>query len=1180
MALQDLLDDVTTPLEVCVEVDSVLRDNVPTFDGSGDYVTFGDVLDQGATDSFTVEMLFSAATAAAASQVFMSKIAPSINNNTAVGWGLWRWSGDPTLIFLDLGDGTTGDFIELSWNVGAFYDGLEHRLSLVVDRTAQRAYLYIDGNLINAGGTDISAIGSLSNASPLYLARDPAGFNYIGTQRDFRFWSVARTQSEIVSTLRAGSVSSTATGLALHAPMNEGFGTKVTDLTGNSRHGTVVGATWTELSRTWYFSTRSRLHGPSDTPANTEFFPYLLPYGSIGPLAQSLTEDTLFADIARVAPGSLQVVQEFPTSAGDRLSQLQEYVFDGREVRVMIGEAGSAYSGFYQRHTLRCAKDPDITLTDDGLQAQWQLASSLDRTLAEPLDVPRYAGIPHALKLLTATGQVNIPKVASHDASRFVAAIRFRASSITSTRRLFAKIVSGTDCHFLMDLLSGGSIHAITSSSGASDISEIFSLGLADSAWHVAALARDNDARVYLLVDRTVVKSWTPTGSTNLSNTSLNIGLSGGGDDLEVCDARLYNRYIPPEELIGLLSSRATAGDLGLVGYWPFTDNAGGTVNDEGTGNSDGTIAGVLNTDYSWGPSDLGEAELSGRPHPLAIGDFFNAQAHLIDNARERYRLSSEDQSAAAVTIRSQGTTLSGGGVDYTLSDLNRLAQMTAQEAEPVTFDYRHNSFPPDSYPSALAREILINYTRLTSAMISERWDSMLNIVPARAGYYTDQENVTAAQVLKTLLGESGMYYTESELGLLYMDALLPPVGFGPFGDPAFDFNGGRASDIKFVGVDLSAGTSSMTMCGWINTPAVDGTGGFSDTQTLYLPGTQLGTSYDYLRFVNSGSQYTQIQFKAGTNARLDSPVNPLLPFQWYFVAGVFNDTANTTTIYVAPLGGQLVAVATSAVATGMRTAVSSDLTVGSRLGDDAVAWGALQHVQVYSVAKTLAELQAIMANPDASTTGRVRNIAMNEGSGLPVESVSGVTGTAQGLDHFTHRWAPKLVVDVDENPYVSLTEYRNTVPASHIDVQYARNWRPLSPGGEIDSGLSQTVRWSLMREHLSLPVWNDELRERHLFARRVLRDSPLSQYAGAYRLARMDAARFSVGRAVGRLSFPAATDDEPAPLSRRSLSLAVGDEIGIVSSVPVALAGGRSYRVTAVAPDPLSISNTIGFWG
>lgn len=1172
MSLQSILDDVDENLEWTAEVDSARISDILNFSASTSQVSFGDILDPGAGDSFTVEIL--AQTLDTVSNMFLfSK--KSGGGAAAAGWGV---SLGASLFVIRAADGVT----EVTASVSGvpYIDGQQRRITFVVDRVAQVMRLYVSGVLVLTSGS-ISAVGSLASSQLLLIGNRGSGVQpWIGSLEDFRYWTVARTQAQIASTLLPGQVATTASGIAILAPMTEEVGTKVFDRTVNARHGTITGATWGEMTRTWYYSTHPRLHGSSATPANTEFRPYLLS-GSIGPLVQSLTEDTLFADHAKLEPGTLRVVQPTPTPSTDRLSDLRNYSFSGRQVRIKVGYEGDDYANFQLYRTIICEQNPNVVLTDDGLEASWKLASPLSRMLAEHLSLPRYLGIPHCLKLLTSTGSVSIPKVAAHDASRFVASIVFRmASNPAAPRLLFGKILSVSDSHFRLRVGTTGLIDVISSSGGVTDINHTTPAGIsyADGQFHKVAFARDNDQYAYLKIDDKVILTFTPTGNTDLSNTTLVIGSSGGGDDIEVLSARLYGRYIPPEELDGILALPAQSGDIDLVGSWPFTDNGGAAVNDEGSGNSDGVINGTINVDYSWGPSDLGEPELAGRPYPFAIGDLFNARAHLIDSVRERYRLSSEDPNitgTVAVTVRSQGTQLTGGGTDYTLSDSDRLVQMTAQEGEPVTFDYRQSSVPAAAFPAQLAHDALVARTRITDSMISSRYSAMSVLAPWKVGYYTDQE-ITAAQLLKSLLGDAGMYYTDSPAGELYMDMLLPSVGYGPFNEPAFDFNGGIGAEVYFDSVGTVAAAGSLTLCGWIKTPMVDGgaVGGTGSIALVAHPNSLgMGAGEYALWFQNRSGQYTQLRFAIDGNGTLDSPTNPLLPFTWYFVAGVFNDTANTMTLYLAPKGGQLVQIATQAAAS-VRGTLAGSMFVGSRLSDDAAGWGALQHSQVYSVAKSLSDLRSIMADPTSSPTGLERYIPMTEGIDLPIETVGDVEGQVQGLASFTHRWAPKLEVNLNTNPEITITDLRRVTPAAKLTVKFARN-HLVMPSSDIDTGVSQSTRLSLMREGKSADYNDSRRASRHRTFRRVIYDSPLSEQAGAYRLLRTAAYLFGPGYVGGRLNFPAGS-----PLSRRALGLSIGEELGIIVDIPRFIYGKRSLRVAAVAPSPLSLSTVVSVYG
>src|SRR5262245_24911872 len=129
---------------------------------------------------------------------------------------------------------------------------------------------------------------------------------------------------------------------------------------------------------TWYYSTHLRQTGAAETPANTSMPPYLLT-GSVGPLSQSLAEDTLFAGLATADPGSVVVVQKDPDATTDQISQLNDYTFAGRSVRIKIGRESDLYASFELLRTATCEKEPDVRLTEKGIQATFKLATVLGR---------------------------------------------------------------------------------------------------------------------------------------------------------------------------------------------------------------------------------------------------------------------------------------------------------------------------------------------------------------------------------------------------------------------------------------------------------------------------------------------------------------------------------------------------------------------------------------------------------------------------------------------------------------------------------------------------------------------------------------------------------------------------------------------------------------------------------
>lgn len=214
------------------------------FDGSGDWVSYGDILNQGASDSFTVEVLLRSSSLATIKTLAAKKNAAG----TAAGWALYYDASNQ--LICRIGDGVNTVVALVPGATGASYlDGKLRRVSAVVDRVAQAPLpypairIYVDGELIITSAS-IAAVGSLSNAVTFYTGRfSDGGGGHIGDLDDFRFWSIARTQSDIQSDMHRELVGNEA-NLEIYTKYNEGSGATADDSTVNNRDGTITGATW------------------------------------------------------------------------------------------------------------------------------------------------------------------------------------------------------------------------------------------------------------------------------------------------------------------------------------------------------------------------------------------------------------------------------------------------------------------------------------------------------------------------------------------------------------------------------------------------------------------------------------------------------------------------------------------------------------------------------------------------------------------------------------------------------------------------------------------------------------------------------------------------------------------------------------------------------------------------
>lgn len=946
--------------------------------------------------------------------------------------------------------------------------------------------------------------------------------------------------------------------------------------------------------RTWYFSTTNRSTGAGENPANTEFLPYLIPGGVLGPLSQSLSEDLLFAGLAANNPGTVTIIQPLPDD--DQLSEMHDYVFAGYPIRIKIGLESDVYEDFARYRTTTVKIDPSIELVTAGIQATFQLSSALGRLLEETLIVKKYLGIPHCLRTSTTTGKVTITKQSGHDVSRFTLGIRFRCfSTPTGNRRIWSKsaVPAGSDDHWFINIqATTGLLRVTSSSSGVADIVYLSANNVCDGEWHSLIFARDNDVAAYVIFDSGVETTYTPTGTVNLSNVNLIIGENlAGAFPSDFVDARLMDRYMLPEEARGYFSVRSEGGDLNCIGLWRMDDNSGATVNDYSSLNADGAISGVVNTDYSWQPSDLGEPELAGRPCPLNVGIVINAKADLIDANRERYRGNTDERGwyvpdigvdGMSLAVRSQGTLLTGGGVDYTTpSDGgDGVFSMTSQEAEPVTYSLLNNGMAEErTYPVPVAKELLTVRTRFTALDLGNV-EPMTLLCPWPSGYWTNQET-TAQAALQEILGNSGMCYYEEPKGTLFFDMLLPPMGYGPFGDPCLDFRGGQANRVEWG--DLADITSSCTVACWVKFNILDQTAynwGLSEPNqgTLFMV-QKGGLSGNYvLYFQSTGPDAGKLKFRiAGTT--LAAPAGVIKGPEWYFVAGVFNDSANTMRICAAKQGDTLVEVVSGANS-GSPSTNSLDIMVGD--SGARYPFMSVQHAQVWSGVKTLGELQSLMDTPPVGNESGLLFYAPLTGDLVDVVSdTTGEIGTATleafvGPKYYGNepQWAPKLLVDLDETPSVKLTEFHHTHPASDITVKYAKNRYPMS-NSDIDTGVSQNSRLELTREGKSVPLENAAIRSRFKSAKRVIMDTSIIDSESALRLLRAISTRLSTDRYVGTLTFPSGLN-----ISRLACGLAIGDEIGLTGSIPSQIQTPRSFRVVAVAPNPLKLSTSIVIFG
>src|SRR5262245_11410631 len=201
-----------------------MREKVLTVNGST-YVTYGDILNKGASDSFTVELKFSSTTTGT-TKVLAGKATLS-GGSVTLGWSLsYQATND---IRFRVHDGV--DTVALDVPGAQYLDGNVHHVSAVVDRTAVVLYLYVNGVLCGTSSS-ISAVGTVSTSGAATLRVGAANDATVpfagGTLYDFRIWGEARTATQIkdnVNTILTGSE----TNLDLATRITEGGGSTASD---------------------------------------------------------------------------------------------------------------------------------------------------------------------------------------------------------------------------------------------------------------------------------------------------------------------------------------------------------------------------------------------------------------------------------------------------------------------------------------------------------------------------------------------------------------------------------------------------------------------------------------------------------------------------------------------------------------------------------------------------------------------------------------------------------------------------------------------------------------------------------------------------------------------------------------------------------------------------------------
>ncbi|WP_342409873.1 S-layer homology domain-containing protein [Paenibacillus sp. FSL R10-2778] len=202
-----------------------------SFDGNGDYVTFPDQRIYG--NSFTVEGFLKVDAFQTWMRFFESSIAEQ-NHNIFVGFNGKRMN---FTAYTNKGDiNVTEDFPISKWV----------HVAIVYDHSQKKGRIYWDGVLKAEGAMDLSTVGNVARPNN-WLGKSTwrQDGDYNGGMRDVRFWSKAKTQSDIVREMNV-DLTGSEPNLALNYKLaNSNDGNVAINTSGLPlKNGIITGATW------------------------------------------------------------------------------------------------------------------------------------------------------------------------------------------------------------------------------------------------------------------------------------------------------------------------------------------------------------------------------------------------------------------------------------------------------------------------------------------------------------------------------------------------------------------------------------------------------------------------------------------------------------------------------------------------------------------------------------------------------------------------------------------------------------------------------------------------------------------------------------------------------------------------------------------------------------------------
>lgn len=883
-----------------------------------------------------------------------------------------------------------------------------------------------------------------------------------------------------------------------------------------------------------------------DYPASTRLKPLLI---GASPDSDELAEDSIFGGAFSRSPGSVTLSNR----AGEFVAGARTYA--GRRLTLYLGEASQAHVWHAPVSTSVMPSDPEIRPQDGKITIQLAVdesdravGSPRDRgvlpNLNRPLDIGRLVGIPTSL----ATGGGTIASATAYAVTSYVVFLRFFIFSTPgSTQKILQRETSSTARQFRFDIQTDGKLRFTASCAGTANAIDMTTAESVVGRWFWACGVVDDAMRMAYLLTPDDELSQATTGSVNTPATSILVGYGGS---YQILDLRLFDGGPSLERIRSLCETRVESSEAGLLLLCRFDDGGSSTVATDYVAANNCVLAGTLGVDYTWEPTDLGDAQMAGKLMGATEGLVFNAEAELRDALRFRYGFNDQappldpesgNPEWKVSQVRARGvplalttdytlpTTPNGGAIDLVSG---------GSGSEPITFDTAVDS---EVYPGVLLPHLLANIGERRGALDRdldldrEAWEALRAVYPWPAGLHWSGESPILSEVWANALGGVGAHLRADRAGRAVPGTILRPINPGPYGLGNFlEFSGAPNSGVVFPELDTLAGANvlnALTIVMWVKVHAFNG--------DAVAAGYDQATYQEFLSTISpdgttglvcgvSAERDGSLLFGApGITSQLGDIGSPFSKTkaltarsgEWWLVAfkltasnGLPAPTGNyQRTTYGAPLGAAAVKELNSQTVHGTRTA-GTQVRIGRGLA------GSVAYVAIYDDDLVVADLTPMLSAPPTQTNALFW-ASLGEGAGALtcLDEITGTVGTIQGA-----RWCPALRLDCDRLSAGRVTSLRSARPMWWSEVAYRRNYLPMAES-DIAAGVTDRAdRAALRAEAMYASDANRPIRSIYLRARDAQWEAPVLDATYARTVAKMYAQRVAPGTMHAEVSVDA----------------------------------------------------------